>query len=443
MLDICFDNRVLVFEKENIKILFNPITPREGYIILEKTAKEIITILQNEKSISSNVLIRKISNMYNCTPEDIENDIIVFIEELNKRKIVTLKSEEFLKFANNNDTGNNADKNNDAIETSDNYQEIYNWHRKRKLPFKVFIELTYLCNLKCKHCYLGYTAKPHILNKEHAFKLLDELYTCGVMEVCFSGGEIGLHPYMFDIIEYAVKKRFVVELLTNGTNFSEKDLYRISNLGVKDVRISLYGLKDGHDNFVENEGAFQKSLNALKFLNQYGIGTAAIVVTKSNYNTFYRLISMLNECGIPYEDTPLVFQKIDSHFSNSENRLTNTQLEDYFLKMQKKKKISVCSGGISRFRITPDGDVNPCEMLRHIVFGNIYRSSFENIMSGKERMKWVNDFNKIINSRKCTNCKKRSLCIECMGISFLETGNLLGVPQFFCNLSDIRMRIKE
>mgnify|MGYP002228114630 CR=1 FL=1 len=36
-----------------------------------------------------------------------------------------------------------------------------------------------------------------------------------------------------------------------------------------------------------------------------------------------------------------------------------------------------CTAGISRFRIRPDGVVNPCEMMRTIDLGNVYNDSFK------------------------------------------------------------------
>ncbi|MCU9809619.1 SPASM domain-containing protein [Paraclostridium sp. AKS46] len=67
---------------------------------------------------------------------------------------------------------------------------------------------------------------------------------------------------------------------------------------------------------------------------------------------------------------------------------------------------SICTAGISRFRITPYGDVNPCEMLRHISLGNIKDSSFKEIISSSNALKWHNQFNDVMNN-KCFGCEKK------------------------------------
>ena len=50
---------------------------------------------------------------------------------------------------------------------------MINFNRKNKI-FKVFMEMTYGCNLKCRHCYLG-TDINHVQTRFYARKGKDHI----------------------------------------------------------------------------------------------------------------------------------------------------------------------------------------------------------------------------------------------------------------------------
>ena len=57
-------------------------------------------------------------------------------------------------------------------------------------PFRLFYDITYLCNLRCKHCFTN-SGKPNSeeLSLEEKLKLVDYMKELGIPRVSIAGGE--------------------------------------------------------------------------------------------------------------------------------------------------------------------------------------------------------------------------------------------------------------
>lgn len=120
-------------------------------------------------------------------------------------------------------------------------QEYYVIHNK---PYKVFLELTYNCNLRCPHCYIqeDLNKREKFRDKKEILNLIDEMEKQGVVELNITGGEATLHPDFLEIIRYATSKNMLVTLLTNGQNLYDKSyIDELKDCPLFEVRISLYG----------------------------------------------------------------------------------------------------------------------------------------------------------------------------------------------------------
>jgi hypothetical protein len=51
-------------------------------------------------------------------------------------------------------------------------------------------------------------------------------------------------------------------------------------------------------------------------------------------------------------------------------------------------------------------------------------------------MKEKIDSLKVDSTFKCYNCYKKKICRYCPGRFYLETGNYLDVPKFYCDMAD-------
>ena len=91
------------------------------------------------------------------------------------------------------------------ISFSEKFSEMQKYYTDNRKPFKFFIELTYSCNLRCRHCYRGEEVKDinsgkDFLSSEVVCRLLDQIEEMGGIDVIFNGGETFLHQDFFEIL---------------------------------------------------------------------------------------------------------------------------------------------------------------------------------------------------------------------------------------------------
>jgi heme d1 biosynthesis radical SAM protein NirJ len=129
------------------------------------------------------------------------------------------------------------------------------------------------CNLTCKHCYALSADHDYAgeLSTAEVFKAMDELKAARVPVLILSGGEPLLRPDLHAIAQRAKAMGFYVGLSTNGTLIDGAEADRIAALGLDYVGISLDGLGRTHDLFRRLNGAFDRSLAAVRALHQRGV----------------------------------------------------------------------------------------------------------------------------------------------------------------------------
>jgi Fe-coproporphyrin III synthase len=124
------------------------------------------------------------------------------------------------------------------------------------------------CNLTCKHCYALSADHDYAgeLTRDEAFTVMDDLKAFKVPVLILSGGEPLLRADLFEIAARAKAMRFYVGLSTNGTLIDETMAERVAAAGFDYVGISLDGIAATHDRFRRMNGAFDKSLAAVRLL---------------------------------------------------------------------------------------------------------------------------------------------------------------------------------
>jgi len=145
---------------------------------------------------------------------------------------------------------------------------------RREPPGPVVIwNLVRRCNLTCMHCYSISTDIdfPGELETDEVFKVLDDLKAARVPAVILSGGEPLLRKNIFEIAERTKALGFYTALSTNGTLIDMPLAERIAATGFDYVGISLDGLPATHDRIRRKQGAFDKSLNAMRMCRDLGI----------------------------------------------------------------------------------------------------------------------------------------------------------------------------
>ncbi|MBE9562302.1 MAG: heme d1 biosynthesis radical SAM protein NirJ [Proteobacteria bacterium] len=152
------------------------------------------------------------------------------------------------------------------------------------------------CNLTCKHCY-SISADTNFkgeLSTPEIFSVMDDLKSFGVPVLILSGGEPLLHPDIFEISARAKAMGFYVGLSSNGTLIDTTNIEQIADAGYDYVGISLDGLRTTHDYFRRQQGAFDKSLQALRLCKERGIKIGMrFTLTQDNETEFPQMLQLM------------------------------------------------------------------------------------------------------------------------------------------------------
>lgn len=279
------------------------------------------------------------------------------------------------------------------------------------------IDLSYdnACNFKCEHCF---TKAPEGVNTLRHMpmnmisKLADEADALGFYEFDLQGGELLIQPELFfDLVKAVGAERFYIYLTTNGYFLDQRMAHRLSRAGIDRVSVSIDGLKpEEHDSFRGKKGAFERAINALKYVKEEGM-EPFMNITVGHYNAFSEELeeqlayslengfhSILNAAvpaGCWKDNYDIMLTEEDTeHLEKLRKKYPNMvrDLWDPFDREQ--EKILGCNAGNILY-ITPWGDVLPCPFL-HIKLGNLYEDSLEDIFKYAFTISEFSDY-----SRKC------------------------------------------
>ena len=122
----------------------------------------------------------------------------------------------------------------------DRYQELYQKTISESMLFLAHWELTYSCNLKCRHCYVSKDLGRQEFGLDKAKEVINQLRELGCLYLVFSGGEIFCRKDFFEIASYARDQGFALRLMTNATKINQANIEKIAALLPLAVEISVY-----------------------------------------------------------------------------------------------------------------------------------------------------------------------------------------------------------
>lgn len=145
----------------------------------------------------------------------------------------------------------------------------YGVHRRHAdgVPRPVVVwTTTRRCNLACLHCYAAAANRPFAgeLTTAEARAFIADLGAFGVPVLLLSGGEPLVRPDLFELAGAAHAHGIRTTLSTNGTLISPEVARRIKETGFGYVGISLDGIGAAHDEFRQQDGAFEAALDGIR-----------------------------------------------------------------------------------------------------------------------------------------------------------------------------------
>lgn len=315
-------------------------------------------------------------------------------------------------------------------------------------PENIDLLITNKCNLHCPHCYRNSTNRD-LLKKiplQRFFKILDEMEEMRVRSLKITGGEAFLVKELYDIVEYASRKRIHISILSNGTiSLDEKWLTLLAKENIT-LGISLDGTKAETNDKIRGEGSFEKTINNLKKVMKNKVKfSLTFTINIHNYNEIENIIELavnlraqklnfnfIEESGraldnkILYTDKKLDTSSIKSYILQLKEKYRNYPItlriadnhgiatdEDDIRLIKDKKDLIICKAGFYGLAIDASLKVYPCIYgiggKKEFSVGSLLRRNLADVWNDSI----LNLFRggiKIQDLPKCRECDKKDLC---------------------------------
>lgn len=318
-------------------------------------------------------------------------------------------------------------------------------------PTNVFLIITKLCNLSCKHCATSSSRfSQNDLNLAEWLRLLRRLVALKVFELVLSGGEPLCYKDIFSLLDYIEGTHLRYTLNTNGTLITRETAKRLGGLQrLGSILVGFDGSTAPVHDALRGKGAFPETLRGIALLKEFsgrGINLFC-VVTKFNYKdlpNIARVAKGLDVNSIQFE--PLLVQgnalrwQQELLLSLAETREVYQTIEELSLEygdfisgnylsmghyyrnfrewaaelkgLPEAAYMSSCSAGIEKCAVRPDGWVIPCDRLWDLKVGNIRDRDIQDIWLNSERFrKFRQRFaHRISELKDCRSCSYNRFC---------------------------------
>lgn len=351
----------------------------------------------------------------------------------------------------------------------DNLENMNQWERKlclqateKSVPINAALELTPLCNLNCKMCFVRLTPEEmhcqgRMLTVEEWIDIAKQMRQMGTVYVLLTGGEPLLYPD-FEKLYLSLKELgMIITINTNGTLVDEKWAVFFQKHQPRRICITLYGAdRQTYADLCGNGENYDKAIQGIQLLKDRGVPVKINgSITSQNANDTERIIEIAKRFSVPYKlDTYMYPAQRERNKSFDQTArlspedaarkrvliMRESQNEQAFINTAFKVANIVqrtlpgrlekgrikCRAGRSSFSINWQGYMRFCLMLSEPSIP-IMDDGFEEAWK-----KLTEIVQGIRTSEYCSNCRLRDICSVCAASALLETGSYDGVPEYMC-----------
>lgn len=333
------------------------------------------------------------------------------------------------------------------------------------VPLSGTFELTPVCNMDCKMCYVRLSRQAQesiapLTDAERWLELAREAKDAGMLYLLLTGGEPFLHPQFRQILESLHKMGFIISINSNGTLIDEETVSWLKTCPPARINVSLYGASnETYERLCGNPRGFTQVKNAISLLKEAGI-TVKLNCSLTPYNAadLPEMVRFAKENDLIFQLATYMFPPIrkDESMTGKNDRFSPedaayyTAYADYltvgaerFAQQAEAYPVCVdpeehcgdlgdgvrCRAGRCSFWITWQGMMMPCGMFPAKDFPNVFKMPFP------DAWEQVKGFTSQIRlPAKCAACTVKDTCRACAAMVVTETGSFDKVPQYRCDM---------
>lgn len=329
------------------------------------------------------------------------------------------------------------------------------------IPVSGIFELTPRCNLQCRMCYVRLTPeemKP--LGQERTtqqwLELAQQARDAGMVFLLLTGGEPTLRSDFCELYEALAQMGLSISINTNGTRIVPELRRLWHRLPPAQINITLYGTdRADYEALCGNPDAFHAVVEALDWLQSEGILVHLnTTVVPTNYHKWAQLeafakarsldLRMTTYCFPPTRRDKGCFQRLDPEEAGTLLVQDTLYREGPAGVLRKARDLDTplprsceldngepisCLAGRSQFWVTWNGRMSPCAMLTEPAAAP-FQNGFEKAWEELKQM-----CRPIRLCPECVDCPDRKSCMNCAAVTFAETGNFAGKPEYMCRLN--------
>lgn len=269
---------------------------------------------------------------------------------------------------------------------------------------KIYIEITNVCNLRCKFCPETNRRKA-FMNIEDFDKVIGKIHTYTKLVSLHVKGEPLLHSQLEDILKILEKYNLKANITTNGTLMKEKLNIIKNSSAVRQINFSLHSFTE---NDIFNKEYFEDIFRSVEELKNIIISYRLWNLENIKENAKNEAI--INEIENYYDIKNLKQKLAENNFVKiRENMFINQDIEFSWPDISKENIIGSgrCLALKEQIAILVDGTVVPCCLDNNgdIPLGNIFEENLDEILNKPICISIKKNFeNSIITCKLCKTC---------------------------------------
>lgn len=336
-----------------------------------------------------------------------------------------------------------------------------------KTPISGTFELSPLCNMDCKMCYIKMSKEKQesiarLRTKEEWIELAQKAKEKGLLFLLLTGGEPFLVKDFKELYIELHKMGFCISINSNGTMIDENVIEWLKHYPPMRINMTLYGASDEtYGRLCNNPKGFTQVTKAISLLKENNIQVKLnCSVTPYNKDDLKQMMDFAQEYDLVIQATAYMFPPLrkdktkigqNNRFNAEDAALYGAYISAYsngfdrFKDYIESGQLALydadddcgvvegdhmrCRAGITSFWMTWEGKMLPCGMIPdkgkdpwEVGFDEAWENA-KNIVSD------------ITLPVKCAGCGKKDECRACAAMVYTETGTYDKVPQYRCEMT--------